>query len=549
MSIVKVIPETLSAFSSKLRADLKLNVEKEFESFLLYLDLCSCMIKNKHSMREVFNFLQKVNDDHVKELVDTTYPLKVFSERSTEDAKARTKFRRSSNQSASDKMNKMCNKILAFLKAINENTIEYNPEYKQLQSIDDAERKEALEKWIQSLPLNEWFQELLKSEALADETLFLAVIHCRNNVKDVPNQVIYAVQALSKRHVVDLTEQDVDEVIKLKRFKEKPLSSIQKQKTIDLVAVYKSVRNSEAEAEAEEEEEEEEEACNSVQNPSPAVELESSTVEPESVIIDIDDAVSAEIETGGLENVVVREADANVAAEGANSMIAVSSLQTYSPGVEWTMDIFLTQVLDLKLSSKDILFVGKRLFNALEENCKRRNMLSPRSQLLHPMIRKSVKLSENQPSSKEPVVELIESHNLIDEAELMIVDGKEPVSAADMNAATEEADEQQLVTAVDKIAGAVSSVQNHSKAVQRTIYLDLPLLLHVFNFVHPHLHHIVCKSISMSLKPVDCTCKDRHRSSYQNASQTPIFPLCPSKFIHRYYSFSYSFHSWISLDK
>ncbi len=161
------------------------------------------------------------------------------------------------------------------------------------------------------------------------------------------------------------------------------------------------------------------------------------------------------------------------------------------PGVEWTMDIFLTQVLDLKLSSKDILFVGKRLFNALEENCKRRNMLSPRSQLLHPMIRKSVKLSENQPSSKEPVVELIESHNLIDEAELMIVDGKEPVSAADMNAATEEADEQQLVTAVGKIAGAVSSVQNHSKAVQRTIYLDLPLLLHVFNFFHPHLHHIV----------------------------------------------------------
>ena len=73
MSIVKVIPETLSAFSPKLRADLKLNVEKEFESFLLYLDLCSCMIKNKHSMREVFNFLQKVNDDHVKELVDTTY--------------------------------------------------------------------------------------------------------------------------------------------------------------------------------------------------------------------------------------------------------------------------------------------------------------------------------------------------------------------------------------------------------------------------------------------------------------------------------------------
>jgi hypothetical protein len=478
-------------------------------------------------MREVFNFLQKVNDDHVKELVDTTYPLKVFSERSTEDAKARTKFRRSSNQSASDKMNKMCNKILAFLKAINENTIEYNPEYKQLQSIDDAERKEALEKWIQSLPLNEWFQELLKSEALADETLFLAVIHCRNNVKDVPNQVIYAVQALSKRHVVDLTEQDVDEVIKLKRFKEKPLSSIQKQKTIDLVAVYKSVRNSEAEAEAEEEEEEEEEACNSVQNPSPAVELESSTVEPESVIIDIDDAVSAEIETGGLENVVVREADANVAAEGANSMIAVSSLQTYSPGVEWTMDIFLTQVLDLKISCTDFLFVGKRLFNALEENCKRRNMLSPRSQLLHPMIRKSVKLSENQPSSKEPVVELIESHNLIDEAESMIVDGKEPVSAADMNAATEEADEQQLVTAVDRNAGAVadvnaaiateeaqsmsavSSVQNHSKAVLRTIYLDLPLLLHVFNFFHPHLHHIVCKSISMSLKPVDCTCKDR----------------------------------------
>jgi len=82
MSIVKVIPETLSAFSPKLRADLKLNVEKEFESFLLYLDLCSCMFTNKHSMREVLNLILKVNDDHVKEIVNTTYPLKQRSEKS-----------------------------------------------------------------------------------------------------------------------------------------------------------------------------------------------------------------------------------------------------------------------------------------------------------------------------------------------------------------------------------------------------------------------------------------------------------------------------------
>jgi len=218
------------------------------------------------------------------------------------------------------------------------------------------------------------------------------------------------------------------------------------------------------------------------------------------------------------------------------------------------MDMFLSQIFDLKLSCKDILSVGKRILNALEEKCKGRKMLSLRLQLLHPMIKESVKLSENRPSSKDAIVERIESHNLIEEADLMIVDGKEAVSAdeqqlmtfvdrdagavADVNAATEEAGsmivddeepvsaaEQQLVTFVDRDAGAVadvnaateeagsisavSSVQNHSRAVQLTMFLDLPLLVRIFNFVHPHLHHIVCKSISMSLKPVDCTCKDR----------------------------------------
>ena len=70
MSIVKNIPEALLAFSPKLRADLKLNVESEFESFLLYLDLCSCMFTNKHSMRQVLYLIVQVNDEHVKELVD-----------------------------------------------------------------------------------------------------------------------------------------------------------------------------------------------------------------------------------------------------------------------------------------------------------------------------------------------------------------------------------------------------------------------------------------------------------------------------------------------
>ena len=81
MSIVKIIPDTLLAFSPKLKADLKLNEEREFESFLLYLDLCSCMFTNKHSMREVLSLILNVNDDHVKELVNSTYPILFITEK------------------------------------------------------------------------------------------------------------------------------------------------------------------------------------------------------------------------------------------------------------------------------------------------------------------------------------------------------------------------------------------------------------------------------------------------------------------------------------
>ena len=67
MSIVKIIPEALLAFSPKLRADLKLKEESDFESFLLNLDLCSCMFTNKHSMRQVLYLIVELSDEHVKE--------------------------------------------------------------------------------------------------------------------------------------------------------------------------------------------------------------------------------------------------------------------------------------------------------------------------------------------------------------------------------------------------------------------------------------------------------------------------------------------------
>jgi hypothetical protein len=243
MSIVKAIPETLSAFSPKLRADLKLNVEKEFESFLLYLDLCSCMFTNKHSMREVLNLILKVNDDHVKELVNSTYPILMSSEKSTEYSEARNNFNKNSNQSAADRMNKTCNKILDFLSDINRKTIVYNPEYILLQSSTNAQiaqRKETLEAWIRDLPKDEGFQELLEPKALRAEKLFLDVIHYRNGVKDVCDQVIHVVEALSERNdVVDLTEDDVDEVLQESDFVPS-LNENQKKRTLALVVKYKS---------------------------------------------------------------------------------------------------------------------------------------------------------------------------------------------------------------------------------------------------------------------------------------------------------------------
>ena len=245
MSIVKIIPETLLAFTPKLKADLKQSMDREFDSFLLYLELCSCMIKSKFSMRVVFNYIQTVYDKDVDEEVNSRFPPKHRSVIDEKYSKARTKFRKSLNQTASDKLNKMCNKILAFLKAIKGNTLDRNQEYKMLQSIVDSERKETLEAWITSLPSNEWFKELLKPEAFATEMVFVEANYDRNDVKSKRDQVIRAVKDLSVSNVEDLTEEDVDKVVKQYSFKGKQKtqnkwSSLQKQKTIELVAVYKS---------------------------------------------------------------------------------------------------------------------------------------------------------------------------------------------------------------------------------------------------------------------------------------------------------------------
>ena len=110
-------------------------------------------------------------------------------------------------------MNKMCNKILDFLADIKMNTIVHNPEYILLQLSTNAQRKETLEAWIRDLPSDEGFQELLNPKALRAEKLFLDVIHYRNGMKEVWDQVIHVVETLSERNVVDLTADDVDEVL------------------------------------------------------------------------------------------------------------------------------------------------------------------------------------------------------------------------------------------------------------------------------------------------------------------------------------------------
>ena len=114
-------------------------------------------------------------------------------------------------------MNKMCNKILDFLADIKRNNIVNNPEYILLQlstNTQIAQRKDTIEAWIKNLLTDKGFQDLLESKALRAEKLFLDVIHYRNGMKNVCDQVIHVVEALSERNeVVDLTEEDVDEVL------------------------------------------------------------------------------------------------------------------------------------------------------------------------------------------------------------------------------------------------------------------------------------------------------------------------------------------------
>ena len=193
-------------------------------------------------MRQVLYLIVEVNNEHVKELVDSTYPILMGPEKNQEYSDERNKFLRDSNLKAANRMNKMCNKILDFLADIKMNTIVHNPEYIQLQSSTNAkivQRKETLEAWIRDLPLDEGFQELLNPKALRAEKLFLDVIHYRNGMKEVWDQVIHVVETLSERNVVDLTADDVDEVLKESDF-EPSLNENQKKRTLALVAKYKS---------------------------------------------------------------------------------------------------------------------------------------------------------------------------------------------------------------------------------------------------------------------------------------------------------------------
>ena len=458
-------------------------------------------------MRVVFNYIENVYDNDVNETVNLKYPPKPRSVKDIPYSLARTKFLKSRNKSASNRLNKMCNKILAFLKDIKGNTIVYNQEFRMLQSIVDSDRKETVEAWISSLPSDEWFQELLKPEALATEKVFLETIYDRNSMKSVSDQVIRAVKDLSVSNVVDLTVDDVDVVVNRypRQRNQKPLSSIQKQKMIDLVAVYKLEMI---------------DLVPPAESTSGAVSSVQSHSTAESMIVD-DEVVYT-----------------NAEEEEEKPMNAVSFLHCHPPAVKLKeshimekLDLFLSEIVDLKLSSKDILSVGKRILNALEVKSTRRNMLFLRSQLLHPMIKERVissvegkELVSTEPVStdEQQLVTVVDRNAgaevsvlaAAEEAESMIVDDEKPVSTdeqqfvsvvgrdsrsvADVNAVTEE---------VGSVS-SVKSVQNHSLAVQRTTYLDFPIMLRILNFVHPYLHHIVCKTISMTLDPVDCTCKD-----------------------------------------
>ena len=61
--------------------------------------------------------------------------------------------------------------------------------------------------------MDEGFQELLNPKALRAEKLFLDVIHYRNGMKEVWDQLIHVVETLSERNVVDLIADDVDKVL------------------------------------------------------------------------------------------------------------------------------------------------------------------------------------------------------------------------------------------------------------------------------------------------------------------------------------------------
>ena len=192
-------------------------------------------------MRQVLYLIVQVNDAHVKELVDSKYPILMSSEKNKEYSDARYKFNKNSNQTAADNMHRMCTKILDFLADIKKNTIVHNPEYILLQLSTNAQivqRKETIEAWIRDLPSDEGFNDLLKPEALRAEKLFLEVIHYRNGVKEVYDQVIHVVEALSERNVIDLTEDDVDEVLEGSEY-QNTLKENQKERTLALVAKYK----------------------------------------------------------------------------------------------------------------------------------------------------------------------------------------------------------------------------------------------------------------------------------------------------------------------
>jgi hypothetical protein len=475
---MSALEENLAEITTRLETIYDNEDEGKIESFLVHLELCAFMFKNKseETIRHIFNEIKKTYDNHALKQVNKIHPKK------KSDPKDRDKLMRTKKREASDKMTLIGKQILQFLSDIKEKRIAQNAEYRIIHySLSDIQ-KDKFSKWITELPNDEVFQRVVNPEKINEERLFLTVTHCRTDLKSVQKEVLDSIVNLSKtqeENIVDLTVDDLDQYWNTNHPKSKKLSNIQRNTTLQLLNEFRQESSN----------------CHKRKRQPSILEdddLSDSELAASTSSAFPDRNFASALEEEMQNKSIADEGKAGEPMEGvieSNSSLDIAEKTSSQQFRQTAIDTFMEFLQGRELSVTELQFIGQRISNVLEEKCRRNNL----PQLFNLFIERS---SAHPMDENDANLDPIESSSSVSKE--IILD------APDTNIRFPVAD-----------AFLVWKEQFNSFRNLRKFIGSLHLLMrNILGFIHPNLYYIVNKRSWCTCRKEICSCEFPHSFPY-----------------------------------